>query len=40
MRYALTNALVIDGLGGCERGATVLVEDTKIAAVGSGFDVP
>ena len=40
MRYAFTNALVIDGLGGYERGATVLVQDTKIAAVGSGFEVP
>jgi imidazolonepropionase-like amidohydrolase len=40
MRYALTNALVIDGLGSYERGATLLVEDTKIVAVGTGFEVP
>jgi imidazolonepropionase-like amidohydrolase len=40
VRYAFRNALVIDGLGGSERGATVLVEDTRIVAVGSGFVVP
>jgi len=40
MRYALTNGLVIDGLGGYEHGATVLIQDTQIVAVGTGFDVP
>ena len=40
MRYAFKNALVIDGLGGFERGATVLVEDRRIVEAGSGFEVP
>jgi imidazolonepropionase-like amidohydrolase len=40
MRYAFTNALVIDGLGGSQRGATVLVRDDRIEAVGTGFEVP
>lgn len=40
MRYAFTNALVIDGLGGQQHGATILVRDSRIEAVGSGFEVP
>ena len=40
VRYAFTNALVIDGLGHHERGASVLVRDDRIEAVGSGFEIP
>ena len=40
MRYAFRNALAIDGLGGYERGATVLVRDGLIEAVGTGFEAP
>lgn len=40
MRYAFTNALVIDGLGGYQRDATVLIRDHAIEAVGTDFEVP
>jgi imidazolonepropionase-like amidohydrolase len=40
VHYALTNALLIDGLGGYERNGTVLVRDSRIEAVGSGLAVP
>ncbi len=40
MRYAFTNALVIDGLGGYQRDAAVLIDEDAIEAVGTGFEVP
>lgn len=40
MRYAFTNALVIDGLGEYQRGATILVRDDRLEAVGTGFEMP
>ncbi len=40
MRYAFTNALAIDGLGSQTPGATILVRDTRIEAVGTDFEVP
>ena len=40
MRYAFTNALLIDGLGSYERGGRLLVRDGKIEGVGSGFEIP
>lgn len=39
-RYALTNARVLDGLGGVHDGWTLLVADGRITAAGTGIEVP
>ena len=40
MRYAFTNGVLIDGLGGFERSGSILIRDGRIEAVGTGFEIP